>query len=126
MQRAQEAESTSEALEDAYSQLLRKARKLKKTRRIARKRITQLEWDREENEQYIRLQKDIVSEKVEENEELHEFESHARHQLGEARRIEKQRDRALEALHALTNEHTYEAEYLISHKQMHGHAPHSR
>ena len=60
MQRAHEAESTSEALEDAYSQLLRKAMKLKKTLRIARKRITQLERDREENEQYIRLQKDII------------------------------------------------------------------
>ena len=56
---------------------------------------------------------------MEENEELHEFERHARHQLREARRIEKQRDRALEASHALTNKHTYEAEYLISHKQMH-------
>ena len=122
MQRAQEAESTSEALDDAYSQLLRKARKLKKTLRIARKRITQLERDREENEQYIRLQKDIVSEKVEENEELHEFERHARHELREARRTEKQRDHALEALHALTNEHTYEAEYLISHKQMQQHS----
>ena len=69
-----------------------------------------------ENEQYISLQEDIVLEKVEENDKLHEFERHARHQLRKARRIEKELDRALEAL---TNGHSFEAEYLISQKQMH-------
>ena len=73
MHRAQEAESTSEAWADAYSQLLRKARKLKETPRIARERIALFERDSEENERYIRLQKDIVSEKVKDNNELHEF-----------------------------------------------------
>ena len=113
MHRAQEAESTSEAWADAYGELLRKARKLKETLRIARERMARFERDSEENERYIRLQKDIVSEKVKENNELNEFKRHARHLLREGGRIETERDRALEALDTLTNDHSYETDHLI-------------
>lgn len=112
MHRAQEAETSSEAWEDAYSQLLRKARKLKEALRIAREQIAIFERDSEADERYIRLQKDIVSEKVNECNRLLAKEQNAY-------LLQQERDRALRTLDALTNDHAYEADHLTLNREMH-------
>lgn len=118
MHRAQEAESWVEAWEDRYSRLLGKARNVKATLGLARERIVHLENAREEDERYIRLQKDIVSDLAREIEDQREERSSARYWQLAYERCERERDRAVKALDALTNHHSYEACFLTKHKQM--------
>ena len=63
-----------------------------------------------------------MSGKVEEINEQHERARNARRWMYEEELLEKERDRALKTLDALTNDRAYESEedHLILHQQVHG------